>query len=670
MGVTEVQYLAELLGKNRPEVRRMLQNASLNPHNVHLIQKHMMLMVRQQGFDLSSLPVFTPKLPEQTSQNGIFAGNILFGDRYAGKLIIPVESFSEHTLNAGHSGCGKSFLNKLIVPQLAEKGVCVKIFDSENEYKALLRKTGPGDVYVFSPQTDKDNFLEPPSGVPPKEWLANLKNLIREVFYLRDGSMNLLHTILHELFEKRGLIEGGKDYPTIMDLVAILEKLQFRPGSRFSGYHESLVNRFKGLLENLGDTLCCKRGYDLTKEQGRISIFRTGSLSDDTRNFYISLKMMKEAAFRETLPPEGLKTVFLVEEAHKLYNEKIAKRYDLGEPMLFSSSRTFRKRGIGCIYSDQVPSELPSALSGNVNNHFVFRLVNGKCIWRISQSINLKPQQAEILPVMPKRQCIFQSGDYPDPLLIEVPELSFEFVSEEEVDEHMKPILSKLKYTPVTDGPAVELRSNMLGSKSRGPQVKPSMMWKDILNIVAKKQPISLTEIYQSSGNVNHWYGRKIVTQMENQELIEGCPVSFGTRGNPKTFVVLRSKGAEFIGADYEKAKLKGKGETEHVILQNLLAQALRDSGKTVSIEYYANGKSVDIAEIREDKSTAYEIELAPSHPHVAENVQRDLDAGFSMVVVVTRNKDSRDEAKGQVYKNVDWEKLPKVEFRLLRDFQ
>jgi hypothetical protein len=88
-----------------------------------------------------------------------------------------------------------------------------------------------------------------------KKGLAKLKNLFRENFYLRDGSINLLHDLLYRLFDSRRIFEGGDDYPTISDFIRILEKTQFRPGSRFSGYHESLTNRFKSLLENLGETL-------------------------------------------------------------------------------------------------------------------------------------------------------------------------------------------------------------------------------------------------------------------------------------------------------------------------------------------------------------------------------------------------------------------------------
>ncbi|MGD2084568.1 MAG: ATP-binding protein [Candidatus Aminicenantes bacterium] len=607
----------------------------------------------------------------EAEKPGIFIGTILYGDRHGANLLIPVESFALHVLIAGISGSGKSFLIKLILPQLIEKGITVKIFDSENEYKSLLNVVEPGRIYIIDAKNDRDNFLEPPPGVSPSEWISKLLNLLREVFYLRDGTINLLRNLLNDLLNSRGIYNGNDNYPTIHDLVNMLDNIQFKPGSRYSGYHESLTNRFKGLQENLGDTLACKKGFDLTNEPGKIIVYRTASLSDDIRNFYINLKMLKEAMYREKLPPQGLRTIFLIEEAHKLYNERIARRNDLGEPMIFSSSRTFRKRGIGCVYSDQVPSVLPAALSANVNSHIVLKLVHGKCIWRISQAIGLTPEQAEYLPVMPQRQCVYQSGVYPEPLLIEIPELYFDYVSEEEVEAHMKPILENLKYTPLDGNSSLDLGQGMtLFSQSQAgkSKQKPNQIWKKILKTVSENAPVSLREIYEAC-DINHFQGRKILTDMEKQDMLECCAVSFGSRGNPKTYVVLKSKGAEFIGVDYEAVKLKGKGDTAHVILQTLLAQAMKDSGKTVSIEYYANGKSVDIAEIREDKSIAYEIELAPAHPHVAENVRKDFEAGFSQVVVITKNKAGMEEARNQIIREIEWEKLSKVEYKLPKDF-
>ena len=87
------------------------------------------------------------------------------------------------------------------------------------------------------------------------------------MFYLRDGAINLLIEVLTKLYEERGVFNGSDDYPTIIDLIKYLNSISFRPGSRYSGYHESLVNRFNGLHESLGEVIRCKKGFDLTKEK-------------------------------------------------------------------------------------------------------------------------------------------------------------------------------------------------------------------------------------------------------------------------------------------------------------------------------------------------------------------------------------------------------------------
>jgi hypothetical protein len=610
--------------------------------------------------------------PEPEIQ-GIFIGNIIQKDRYGGKLLVPIKSFGEHSAVFGQSGSGKSFLIKHIVPQLRDKGITVIIFDSEGEYGSFLKSCPAEVVWVLDPKSDRDNFLEPPPGVSAKEWLSKLKNIFREVFYLRDGAINLLADLLTKLYRERGVFDGSGDYPTIIDLIKLLDSLSFRPGSRFSGYHESLVNRFKGLLESLEETLCCKKGFDLTKNQkGKIIIYRIGSLSDDVKNFYVNLKILRESSHREKLPPQGLKVAFVIEEAHTLYNQSIAQRYDLGEPMVYRNARKLRKRGICNIYSDQVPSELPAPLSANVNNHFVLKIVNGKCIRRVAQSINLLREQAEYLPIMEKRQCIVQSGDFPEPLLVEIPELSFEYVSPEEIEEHMKPILENLDYTPLNENEMTAFDQSMDMTRTVGKKTEenPGQLWKKILEQVAESGAIPPAEILKEQGISSIWTGRKIVAEMEKQEMIASCRVSSGYRGNRKNYIAITPKGAAFIGADYDTVKLAGKGSLEHRVLQYLISESLKESGQNAAIEYHFNGKSVDIAEIREDHiAVAYEIELQPSHPHVSDNINRDLAAGFSKVVVIVQNKTAKDQAQKQVIENVELKNLSKVEFRLVKEF-
>lgn len=615
-----------------------------------------------------------PKAKPEKKRPEIFIGNIILDQHYAGNLTLPLKSFNLHSAVLGQIGSGKSYLIKHIVPQLKELRLTVIILDCEGEYGTLLKSCPPEDIWLFNPATDRDNFLEPPPGVAPKEWLNKLKNIIREVFFLRDGSLNLLGEVLTKLYRERGIFEDSDDFPTIIDLVRCLDSLSFRPGSRFSGYHESLVNRFKSLLDNLEPVLCCKKGYHIAKEkEGKIIIYNTASLSDDVRSFYVNLKLLREATYREKLPPQGLKVVFVIEEAHTLFNAS-DDRYDLGESYVCRSARTLRKRGISIIFSDQVPSALPAPLMANVSNNYILRLSNGKCIRSVAQSTNLLREQAEYLPVIPKRQMIFMSADFPEPLLIEIPELSFEYVSPQEVENHMKSILENLPYTSLSqDETATSHLTSMntvSSSAKKKEQEKPGILWKKVLEIVAEKRAGQLVDVFKTFADVSSWDRRKIKAEMEKLEMIEICSVCTGSRGNRKKYLTITPKGAAFIGVDYEQIKLAGKGSLEHRVLQYLISESMKQEGKTVAIEHHVNGKSVDIAEIRQDgNSIAYEIELQPSHVHVSENVKRDLEAGFYKVIIIVQNKSSKNQAHQQIFQTVDLQKQSKVDFMLVKEF-
>ena len=668
----ELKYLGERLGLGRPEVANCLEKAAGNPGNIHVYKRHFLRLLKNEGFSLSDLSIFSVNFPEQVDEHGIFVGNAIFGNGKTRGLFTSVESYQGHTLIAGKTRSGKSTLTKFIIPQFVERGIYPWIFDYENEYKSLLHTIDPEKLLILDLNTDRDNFLEPPPGVSPLEWESILMDILREQ-WLRDGSLNLAVDVLRNVNRNNGVYSGSENYPTILDVLDHLRTLQFKTGTRYSGYHESLINRFRGFFNSMGNVQVCIRGFRMEDLLNKCVIFNLKGLSDLMKQFFVNLKMQRLKAYLENLPPRGLRMLLVVDEAHKFYNREIAKkRNDLGKPMIFSSARTFAKRGMGFFFLDQAPSELPPALFGNVEHRFTATLNDRDSIRRMGYAMNMESDQARYLPVMKRREYIHQSGDFPYPVLFEVPEIQLDYVSDDEVRKHMENMLPDLEYTPVIEELEIASREqgdDMPGAERQKSQERPNRMWTEAAKLLAEMGYISLSALYASLGNVSPWYGRKILKNMENQNMIELCPISFGTRGNPKTFVVLKAKGAEFIGVDYDDVKLRGKGSTEHVILQNLLAETMKDSGKTLTIEHHINGKSVDIAEIREDRSIAYEIELAPSQPHVVENVLKDLEAEFDEVIIITRNQIGQNEAKNLIYKNISWERISKVNFRLIREF-
>jgi len=660
----ELRFLGQKLGLARLEVQKCLEKAARNPDNIPLYKSHFLKLLQKENYSLSNLPLFSLNVPQHMPENGIFIGNIIRGNSNMQKLFVPVQAFQRHSLIVGMTGSGKSTLVKSLIPQFIKKGIGVWAFDHENEYKCLLHTIPPEKFLVLDQANDKDNFLEPPPFVSKERWRSVLLAILREQ-WLRDGSLNLVGDVLLQLYARKG--ERAK----VLDVFNQLKAMQFKPGTRYAGYHESALNRIGGLLDDLGSALLCEKGYSLTDLIDKCVVYNISTLSDMRRHFYITLKMLRVMTYLESRPSQGLRMIFVIDEAHKFYNKETARnRNDLGEPMMFANARTFAKRGIGCFYLDQVPSQLTPALRGNVNNIFCARLTNGECVKWSRSAMNLDAEQAQQIPLIEDRHFLFLSGEFPDVLLIQIPEISFEHVSDEAARLNSEKVLAQMEFVAVSDmEEQTSLAGATLPTEALRPSARPNRLWTEIAKLVAEVGWISLTDLAANLGNVAPWHLRKTLSVMAKQDLIELCPISFGTRGNPKTFVVLKAKGAEFISLKFDDVRLPGKGSTEHIILQNLLAEAMKDAGKAVAIEHSAHGKLVDIAELREDGATAYEIELAPSHPHIAENALADLEAGFDEVVIITRNQSAQNEAKDRIYKTIAWEKLQRIRFKLLREF-
>lgn len=117
--IDEIHYLAGILGTDRPDIRRLLQTAALHPEKAHRIHRHMLMLLRKEGYDLSDLPVFGRNLPEEIPGEGIFLGRIVQGNGKTRDLYIPLESFRRHTMVVGMTGSGKSTLVKWLILQLA-----------------------------------------------------------------------------------------------------------------------------------------------------------------------------------------------------------------------------------------------------------------------------------------------------------------------------------------------------------------------------------------------------------------------------------------------------------------------------------------------------------------------------------------------------------------------
>jgi hypothetical protein len=544
-------------------------------------------------------------------------------------------------------------------------------FDYQDEYRKLVAVFPAGTLAVLSPEQDKDNPLEPAPYVSIEEWKSKVIDWLRESLYLRDGSCNLLRTVLDNVYRVADRPDPQeRRFPTVKDVITALEAMEFKAGSRQAGYLETLLNRFKNLGPLL-KTFDCEKGYPLERILQYSIVYRLGSLSDDHRLLYTNLKLMKFCAYREKQgefnEPEFL---FVIEEAHLYTSSKLEMRADLGEPYIFTLARTIRKRGASIILIEQVPASLPYQLLGNVNTKIVLRLGDVRSIEKLADSMVLNPMQAEKIPTLPFKQGIFQSPEHPSPILFQIPEIHYQPVSEEEVQRSNEKIMATLEFVPARqDETKIEV-VDPAEKKEKRNWVSVKEPHKNLLEDIRSFPFDGINERRERMHNWSPWFTQKIIRELGQIGFIKPpVSISLGGRGNPKKMLQLSEKGAKMIGVDYDTLQLKGKGSDEHKFLQNMGAEKLKSSGKNAFVEYCSNGKSADIVVLADDgKYHAFEIELDSSNPHVIENVKLDLQC-FATCTIISRNVQAQNEIKKKVYSGISYEDYPRVRFELLRDF-
>jgi len=365
--------------------------------------------------------------------------------------------------------------------------------------------------------------------------------------------------------------------------------------------------------------------------------------------------------------------VIVIEEAHRYCYEGMKQRSDLREPLMENLFREMRRTGTSLVSIDQIVSLMSKPIIGNTETFIIFRQPNPSCGKIFSETCNLFAEQKIELPELQKQHAVVFSSELSQPYFIQTIDFPVPKVSEEYVREKMKPFFAALPWTPM---PGTESEIDQLhiaggieveAVSSKKIELRPRKIWKDILKIIDDEKFISQTQLYEKTG-ISPYFCRRLVKEMESLGMIELVTLGFGKRGNPTSFLILKDKASEFLGKKPEDLRLSGKGSVAHVLVQNLLARKMKESGKNVMIEYSMNGKSVDIAEFAGNSTIAYEIEMEPND-HIAENIKRDLEAGFDKVVVIAQNVALQNEIRDKAYQGVDWTAMTKVDFKLLREF-
>lgn len=654
-------------------------------------------MLRTQRTETLSHP-FDDLPPPETVAGEILVGYVVNPDWSLGHpVFLKLEHFDRHVVNVGAPGTGKSVTNRSLALQLESCGVHFLFLDSEDEAWDLPAYAPPGNIVRC---TIKDGqFKRNPFQPLPLETFINVDARMRDIdreIWLADGGVNLGTEVGVEMFEKRGVFTVREFYE---ELLHRRKSMTRAVDIRRAQYLEGLVNRFTGLVMHLAGTYDCIEGFPFEELAARSWVFNLQGMASDTRVFFPIELLAAFDDFKASLSENTFRNVVFVEEGHRYIKSAGHADTILGEPLLFDTVRTGRKRMMGVITTTQEAKDLPPVISGNSATHLYYVTTDGDSIKRIATDHSLTPEQSRLFPELPPRFAVMRHPEFPKPFLVRMPDVEFGIpVTRNQVSEMMAPILASLKWTPApseetnqatrrNDGgkrneangtvtsndESHEARNggrynaNASAPANAGKEILPAVLL-DYLRVIANDQLMPTAERYQAQG-LSAGKGDALTSQLVQRKLVEKVKVPTGRKGGQITLLEITSTGREMLERFGVKVNLPGgKGGLRHQYFQNKIAEWVRANhpdAKAV-IEDASSGKAVDVSFVQSGKRIAIEV-LVNGIDKEMSNVEKDSD--YDEVWLVAETQEQLTRLKEKVEAAFDAEQRAKLRFEHIAAF-
>lgn len=293
-----IEELAELAGRDDPEVIRLVKHAILFPESRSSVYDMLQVKVSRRGANLGKRTVFGA--PSVLPAEGRKIGDAMLGDSPQGDCTISRNDLPGNVGFFGGSGTGKSSLAGLICEYFMGILMPVLMIDIGDEYGWLIDRFGPERLLVIRARFFPLGLFVNPVGsrLPPLSWLAKITDVLADSLFLGDGGSNMLKNIVGKMYRERGVLDGSNDYPIATDVFGKIVTAKYSAGSRYKGFAESLVNRFCGLLQSFPG-MNAKRSLVPEQVAGRSLIIRVADLSAYEQDIFINVLLLWLMCYKE-----------------------------------------------------------------------------------------------------------------------------------------------------------------------------------------------------------------------------------------------------------------------------------------------------------------------------------------------------------------------------------
>jgi hypothetical protein len=310
----------------------------------------------------------------------------------------------------------------------------------------------------------------------------------------------------------------------------------------------------------------------------------------------------------------------------------------MGESFIIACIRRLREYGHGIILADQSISSLKNVAKANCYTIVTLSQSSQKDIREVVNTLGLNPTQADFVNRIAVGQGIVRlAGRFPYPVLIDIPEIPPQFITDKEIDEFnaIDPVIQKLLVKTDPNGQQEKpLPSDKMKSIEIGLDVK-----KYLMALYMNQGTKTKTEISDIAG-FSRGTGSRIAKKAVSLGFIKMVETKLG-KGSPQYPTLLR-EGYKAVGLPEEPLSKRGGTGPEHSIYQHLINEHFAKQGVKATTEANIKGKNIDVALEGDFGLIAIEVAIRASNEPT--NITRDLEVGAGHVIEACRDKDVKSE--------------------------
>lgn len=559
-----------------------------------------------------------------------------------------------HMLTVGATGSGKTVFLIFLLIQYLMIANGIWLFDFIKRelrgFKRLAEKVGK-EVIVCRHENLRINILDPQQ-LNPALYINICSEFITLSLLLPPVAKLILKICITNLYKKCGILNNSKAPPPILS--ELIEEIRNFEGNNSA--KEAILIRHRALIVNQPQIFNVRRGFKISELANKFIVWEFDGLEAQYQNLFASYLLSFLFAYRTAFPSKDL-MIAAFDEAGRIYSKK-AEIANEGPSYISTMTSVVRGMNIAIMALTQTCYDLSNSIIANSGIKALFRVGTVNDYDTFGKAIGLNSEQIQNCKTnLDTGKNIIKMGfDYMEPFqnkcsLISLPNN----VTDTEVNQSVQELLST-----VQDANQVPT----IPEKQSDKNTVELTTYEELLLEQIRNNPriTSATEHYKAA-NLSTKRGVAAKGALISKKLIREISLESGKRGAAKAFLeIIPSKPSGRNGGVLHNF-LRDKANSWYIA-----NQCKTEPEKSIKVNNQV--RFVDLAITWPDgKTEALEIETEYSNRAV-ENIQKNVEAGFEVISVLTPNNKVRQAIQAKLPENIKEEYADRLFFSSISFYQ